>query len=247
MLDPYLDAQGRPTGGTGILNFDPERLRSLAVDLDGRGFQLHYHAIGDRAVREALDAIEAARRVNGPRDARHHIAHIQLVHPDDLPRFRGLDVVANAQPLWAVHEPQMDDLTIPILGPRRTGWQYPFGSLLRAGARLAFGSDWTVSPADPFPQMEVAVRRVWPAKRDAEAFLPDERITLEEALRAATAGSAFVNRQDGGGWLGAGRLADLAVLDRDLDSTDAGPIGDTKVVATIVGGDVVFESAALEV
>ena len=247
LLEPYLDAAGRPAGGTGILNFEPERLRQLAIELDARGFQLHYHAIGDRAVREALDAIEVARRANGPRDARHHIAHIQVIHPDDLPRFRALDAVANAQPLWAVHEAQMDELTIPILGPERTTWQYPFGSLLRAGARLAFGSDWTVSTADPFPQIEVAVRRIWPGNREAEPFLPDERITLDEALRAATVGSAFVNRQDEAGWLGVGRLADLAILDRDLGAPDAGPIGETKVVGTMVGGELVFEAAALEV
>jgi hypothetical protein len=246
LLKPYLDAGGRPTGGTGILNFEPAVLRRLAVELDARGFQLHYHAIGDRGVREALDAIEAARRTNGPRDARHHIAHIQLIHPDDLPRFRALEVVANAQPLWAVHEPQMDRLTIPILGPERTAWQYPFGSLLRAGARLAFGSDWTVSTADPFPQIEVAVRRIWPGNPDGEPFLPSERITLDDALRAATVGSAFVNRQDEAGWLGVGRLADLVVLDRHLGAPDAGPIADTKVVATVIGGDFVFESAALE-
>ncbi len=246
LLEPYLDTDGRPTGGTGISNRSPAELNRLAVELDSRGFQLHYHAIGDRAVREALDAIEAARTTNGARDARHHIAHIQLIHPDDLPRFATLDAVANAQPLWAVHEAQMDVLTIPLLGPGRTGRQYPFASLLRAGAHLAFGSDWTVSTANPFPQIEVAVRRVWPEHREAEPFLPDERIPLEEALRAATAGSAFVNRQDEAGWLGVGRLADLVVLDRDIDTTDAGPIGDTKVVATMVGGAFVFEAPALE-
>lgn len=246
LLDPYLDSDGRPTGGTGISNREPVELRRLAVELDARGFQLHYHAIGDRAVREALDAIEAARRANGIRDARHHIAHIQLIHPDDLRRFAVLDAVANAQPLWAVHEAQMDELTIPFLGPERTTWQYPFGSLLRAGARLAFGSDWTVSTADPFPQIEVAVRRIWPGNREAEPFLPDERITLDEALRAATVGSAFVNRQDEAGWLGVGRLADLAILDRELGAPDAGPIGETRVVGTMVGGEFVFESPALE-
>ena len=246
LLQPYVDTDGRPTGETGILNRDPGELNRLAVELDARGFQLHYHAIGDRAVREALDAIEAARRSNGPRDARHHIAHIQLIHPDDLPRFAELDAVANAQPLWAVHEAQMDELTIPILGPERAAWQYPFGSLLRAGGRLAFGSDWTVSTADPFPQIEVAVRRIWPGNRDSEPFLPSERISLEEAFRAATVGSAFVNRQDEAGWLGVGRLADLAVLDRDIDARDAGPIGDTRVVAATVGGELVFESPALE-
>ncbi len=246
LLEPYLDADGRPTGRNGMANFDPDELRRLSVDLDARGFQLHYHAIGDRAVREALDAIEAARSANGARDARHHIAHIQLIHPDDVPRFAALGAIANAQPLWAVHEAQMDELTIPFLGPERAGWQYPFGSLLRAGARLAFGSDWTVSTANPFPQIEVAVRRVWPERRDTEPFLPDERLTLDQALRAATVGSAFVNRQDDAGWLGVGRLADLAIADRDIDAADAGPIGDTSVVATMVGGVFVFEGAALE-
>jgi predicted amidohydrolase YtcJ len=143
----------------------------------------------------------------------------------------------------------MDELTIPILGPERTAWQYPFGSLLRAGARLAFGSDWTVSTAEPFPQLEVAVRRVWPGEDDGIPFLPAERLTLDEALRAFTVGSAFVNWQDEAGWLGVGRLADLVVLDRDLDLVDLGLSGDlaaTKVVATLVGGELVHEAPALE-
>jgi predicted amidohydrolase YtcJ len=249
MLEPYLGGDGAPAGGRGTLNFDPAVLRALAVDLDARGFQLHYHAIGDGAVREALDAIEVARRANGARDGRHHVAHIQVIHPDDIPRFRALDAVANGQPLWAVHESQMDELTIPILGPERTAWQYPFGSLLRAGARLAFGSDWTVSTAEPFPQLEVAVRRVWPGEVDGIPFLPAERLTLDEALRAFTVGSAFVSWQDESGWLGVGRLADLVVLDRDLDLVDLGLSGDlaaTKVVATLVGGELVHEAPALE-
>ena len=246
LLDPYLDERGEPNGGIGMTTLVPEELNRLSIALDAQGFQLHYHAIGDRAVREALDAIEATSVANGARDARHHIAHIQLIHPDDLPRFAALGAVANAQPLWAVHEAQMDQLTIPFLGAERTQWQYPFASLLRAGARLAFGSDWTVSTADPFPQLEVAVRRVWPERRDAAPFLPAERITLDEALAAATVGSAFVNRQDDAGWLGVGRLADLAILDRDIDAPDAGPIGDTSVVGTVVGGAFVFEGPALE-
>lgn len=246
LLSPYLDTAGSPTGGIGMTSLPAHELVRRSVELDALGFQLHFHAVGDRAVREALDAIEAARAANGSRDARHHIAHIQLIHPDDVPRFAALDAVANAQPLWAVHEAQMDELTIPFLGPERSGWQYPFGSLLRAGARLAFGSDWTVSTADPFPQIEVAVRRVWPEHRDGAPFLPGERLTLDEALRAATVGSAFVNRQDEAGWLGEGRLADIAILDRDIDAPDAGPIGDTRVVGTMVGGAFVFEAPALE-
>lgn len=246
LLDPYLDEEGLPTGGVGMTTLESAELNRLAVALDGRGFQLHFHAIGDRAVREALDAIESARAANGARDARHHVAHIQLIHPDDLPRFAALGAIANAQPLWAVHEAQMDTLTIPLLGPERTTWQYPFASLLRAGARLAFGSDWTVSTANPFPQIEVAVRRVWPEHRDAPPFLPAERITLDEALSAAIVGSAFVNHQDEAGWLGEGRLADLVILDRDIDRRAAEPIGDTSVVGTMIGGEFVFEALALE-
>ena len=246
LLSPYLDPEGRPTGGTGFSNREPAQLNRLAVELDARGFQLHYHAIGDRAVRESLDAIEAARGANGARDSRHHIAHIQLIHPDDVPRFGALGAVANMQPYWAVHETQMDVLTIPILGPERTRWQYPFGSLLRSGARLAMGSDWTVSTAEPLRLIEVAVNRVDDFHRDGEPFLPEQRLTLDEALRAATAGSAFVNGLDEGGWLGVGRLADLVVLDRELGAAGAGPIGDALAVATMVGGDLVFEADALE-
>ena len=149
MLEPYLSADGGRTDRTGILFVEPDRLRRVTQLLDAAGFQVHFHAIGDRAVREALDAVEVARLANGPTDGRHHIAHIQLIHPADVVRFAPLDVVANAQPFWACHDPQMDDLTIPFLGPERAAWQYPFGSLLRAGARLAMGSDWGVSSADP--------------------------------------------------------------------------------------------------
>ena len=128
---------------------DPADLAEQVTRLDAAGFGVHVHAIGDRAVREALDAFEAARASNVVSAGRHHIAHIQVVHPDDIPRFAQLSVTANMQALWAAHEPQMDDLTIPFLGPERAARQYPFGALLRAGARLAAGSDWAVSSANP--------------------------------------------------------------------------------------------------
>ncbi len=149
---------------------------------------MHFHAIGERAVREALDAIEAARAANGMNDHRHHIAHIQVIHPDDVPRFRELGVVANAQPLWAVNEGQMLHLTIPFLGPERSGWQYPFGSLVRSGAALALGSDWSVSSADPIEQIHVAVNRTAPSTYaygggGGGVFLPHERIDLADGDR----------------------------------------------------------------
>jgi predicted amidohydrolase YtcJ len=246
MLEPYLDAKGRPTANRGIPFVEPATLPPVVTRLDREGFQVHFHAIGDGAVRAALDAVEAAVRANGRHDARHHIAHLQVVHPDDVPRFGRLGIVANAQALWACHEPQMDDLTIPFLGPERTSHQYPFGSLLRAGARVAMGSDWSVSTPDPFKQMEAAVTRVDPDHRGGEPFLPEERIGLDDALTAFTRGSAFVNGLDGEtGTLAPGMLADLVVVDRDIGAPDAGPIGDSRALLTMVAGNVVHEERAL--
>jgi len=198
-------------------------------------------------VREALDAIEAARRTNGRTDGRHHIAHIQVIHPDDVPRFAALGVVANAQPYWACHEGQMDNLTIPFLGPERATWQYPFASLLRSRATLAMGSDWPVSTPNPLQEIEVAVTRVADITRDLPPFLPDQRLALDDALAAFTLGSAYVNHLDTEtGSIEVGKAADLVVLDRDLFAPDAGPIGDARCVLTLVEGVAVFEDPALD-
>ncbi len=247
MLEPYLSADGGRTDRTGILFVEPDRLRRVTQLLDAAGFQVHFHAIGDRAVREALDAVEVARLANGPTDGRHHIAHIQVIHPADVVRFAPLDVVANAQPFWAGHDPQLDDLTIPFLGPERTTWQYPFKSLLRAGARLAMGSDWSVSTADPLLEMEIAVNRVHRFTGPTyPVFLPEERLTLDEAIHGFTMGSAYVNHlDDETGSLTVGKLADLVVLDRDLFDREAGEIGDARVVATFIEGEAVHEDPAL--
>jgi predicted amidohydrolase YtcJ len=247
MIDPYLRADGSSSGNRGISFIDPERLPGWVTRLDSAGLQPHFHAIGDRAVRECLDAVAAARAANGPSDTRPHIAHIQVIHPDDVARFATLDVAANAQPLWACHEGQMDELTIPFLGPERTTWQYPFRSLLDAGARLAMGSDWSVSTPDPLAEMEVAVTRVYPESRDAaEPFLADQRLSLAESIRAFTAGSAWVNHLDAEtGTIEPGKLADLAVIDRDLFASDAGPIAEARVIGTLVGGELVYEAAEL--
>jgi hypothetical protein len=242
MIDPYLDRSGRATDRRGIDFIDPGILREAVAQIDALGFQPHFHAIGDRAVRNGLDAVAAARAANGPSDTRPHIAHIQVIHPDDVARFAALGVVANAQPFWACHEPQMDVLTIPFLGPERSAWQYPFRSLLAAGARLAMGSDWSVSTADPLREMEVAVRRVADIHRDAEPFLPDERLDLGDALAAFTIGSAYVNHlEKETGSLEVGKLADLVVLDRDIVGSGAGPLGDARVSATFVDGVAVHD------
>ncbi|MDT5264065.1 MAG: hypothetical protein QOI90_691, partial [Mycobacterium sp.] len=171
MLEPYLDACGCPGENMGKSFVDPTTLKEISVRLDALGFQLHYHALGDRAVRESLDAVEAARAANGDNDLRHTLAHIQVVHPADIPRFAELGVVANMQPLWARHEDQMDLLTIPFLGTRRAAWQYPFGSLQRAGSLLASGSDWPVSTANPLEIIHTTVNRA-PAGATGPAALP---------------------------------------------------------------------------
>jgi predicted amidohydrolase YtcJ len=248
MLSPYLDAHGHPTGNAGHSFVEAEELKQAVVALAAEGFQVHVHAIGDRGVREALDAFEAARSAEGHDglaerpDLRHHIAHIQVVHPDDVPRFAELEVAANAQALWAAHEPQMDELTIPFLGTERSTWQYPFGGLHRAGARMVMGSDWPVSSPDPLAAIHTAVNRTT-YDDPREAFLPEQALDLTAAFAAYTSGSAWVNsrdRIDGAGVLAPGNVADLAVLDRDPFAGPAEEIGAARVVSTWIGGGRVF-------
>jgi predicted amidohydrolase YtcJ len=243
MLDPYLDDGGSSTDNSGLSFVDPQALCQYVTELDAAGFQVHVHAIGDRAVREALDAVEMARNRNGPNDLRHHLAHIQVVHPDDIARFRRLGVSGNMQPLWAALEPQMVELTLPFLGETRSGWQYPFGALLRSGASLGAGSDWPVSSPNPLWGMHVAVNRRLPpqeSEREYNPFLPEQALDLTAALTAYTAGSAYLNHRDDAGVLAVGNVADLAVLDRDIFAAPVEEIALAKVVSTFVGGVPVF-------
>ncbi len=245
MLEPYRDPTGCHDHGSGLSYVDPIGLRAYVTQLDAQGFQVHLHAIGDRAVREALDAIAAARAANGMNDHRHHIAHLQVVHPDDVPRFARLGVTANMQALWAAHEPQMDELTIPFIGPERAARQYVFGDLLRSGALLAAGSDWAVSSANPMRAIHVAVNRSLQGSTgtQAEPFLPSQSLALGQALAAYTTGSAYVNHlDDETGTIEPGKLADLVVLDRDPFEHPAAEIGGTGVLATYVQGEPVYRS-----
>jgi predicted amidohydrolase YtcJ len=248
MLEPYLDSCGCQTRERGLSHVDPDELREHVTALDAHRFQVHFHAIGDRAVRECLDAIAAARAANGRTDHRHHIAHLHVVHPHDVPRFAELDVTANMQALWAAHEPQLDELTIPFLGPERAARQYLFGDLLRSGARLAAGSDWAVSSANPLRAIHVAVNRALPDSTgpQAEPFLPEQRLPAAEAFAAYTLGSAFVNHLDDvTGSIDTGKLADLVVLDRDPVAGPPGEISSAKVLATYVEGDSVYRADSL--
>ncbi|HWD03967.1 MAG TPA: amidohydrolase [Amycolatopsis sp.] len=246
VLESYLDLHGHPTEERGLGFLDPALLREVTVALDATGFAIHYHAIGDRGVRDVLDALEAAAAANGPSGLRHQIAHLQLVHPEDIPRFHDLGVTANLQALWAAHEPQMDELTWPFLGRPRADRQYPFGDLLRAGATLAMGSDWPVSTPDPLAAIHVAATRVLPGAR-RPALGPDQALPLATALRAYTAGSAAANQvADVAGSITPGRAADLVVLDRDPFAGAPHEIGDTRVVRTWVAGVEVYRANSIE-
>jgi predicted amidohydrolase YtcJ len=239
MIEPFCDGCGGHTENVGLMYVDREILLPAVTELDRLGFQVHMHAIGDRAIRTALDAVASARATNGPSDNRHHIAHVQVVQPEDVRRFAELDVVANCQTYWAQREPQMEEHTIPWIGRDRAELQYPFGSFSRAGAKLAMGSDWPVTTADPLRQMEVAVRRIDPDARTGAPFLPEERISLDAALAGFTSGTAYVNHDVDGGRLTVGSRADLAVLDQDIFDLD-GRIADARVQCTVASGEVVF-------
>jgi len=246
MSAPYLDRDGHPGDHRGRLFLEPEALGEITRRLAAEGFQLHFHAIGDRAVSTALDAL-AALPAGPRRAARHHLAHLQFITPRDISRFAELDAVANFQPLWACAETQMEELTIPFVGAERAAWQYQIGSLAAAGTRIAFGSDWPVSSADPLQEIHVAVNRVLserlgrPGEPECEKpFLPDQALTLDAAVDAFTAGVAWVNHEeDMVGQLLPGMRADLAVLDQDLYAIPARDIGSTSVVMTVAGGTVV--------
>jgi predicted amidohydrolase YtcJ len=215
---------------------EPEFLKEAVSALDAEGFQVHFHAIGDAAITQCLDAVAAAIEANGNSHRRHHIAHLQEIHPNDLARFRELDVIANFQPLWAYADSYVTDLTIPFIGEERANWMYTIRSVVNAGGMIAFGSDWSVSTANPFPQIETAVTRT-DADGDDEPFMPQETIDLPTALAAFTINSAYVNGiEKESGSIEVGKLADLIVLDRNLFSIPAKQISETKVLLTLLGG-----------
>lgn len=237
LLEPYEDAPH----SCGLPNWSAEGLSEAVRRFDADGFQIHIHAIGDAGVRMALDAIEHAERDNGARDRRPVIAHTQLVHPDDRPRFAALGVIANFEPLWAQHDDAMIDLTFPRLGPQRSALQYPIGTLLRQGAPVSFGSDWPVSSHRPLDGLSTAVTRVNAKGEPVGGWLPEERVPIAEAIAAYTAGSAHQAFDDDAGHLAVGQRADLVVLDRDITAVAGEEIPDAHVDQTWLAGTLVYE------
>ncbi|WP_182900372.1 amidohydrolase [Microbispora sp. H10830] len=227
LLAPYSDdpcTRGMPVWPYGDL------LKALTA-VDAMGLQAHLHAIGDAGIRTALDAIEHVTRVNGPRDRRPVIAHVQVLAEEDLPRFARLGVIANLQPLWARTDPPMAKLTFPRIGPERARRQYLIGSLLRAGVQVSFGSDWPVSDHRPLAGLPVAVTRENAEREPSGGWLPEERIGVEEALSAYSAGVAHqAFAEDERGTLAPGKVADLVWLDGDVRRLDPHDIAETTTV-----------------
>jgi predicted amidohydrolase YtcJ len=241
MLRPYEGMSATDQGARGYPQWEPGELREAIRVADAAGWQVQIHAIGDGAVRGVLDAYEWAAARNGPRDRRHRIEHIETVDPADIPRFTSLGVVASMQPYHAHPDPAQMEVYRSKIGPDRLSLGWPWNSILRAGGRLAFGSDWPIVSFNPFLGINSAVNRT----KDGQAaggWLPREHLTLAEALAGYTSGSAWAAHEDRvKGTLQAGMLADVVVLDRDLLSTPPSEIASASVQATIVGGRLVYD------
>jgi predicted amidohydrolase YtcJ len=239
---PYRDEHGHPTGNTGVTFVAPESLTEIARALDDAGFQMHFHALGDLAVREALDAVEG---LPNRERLRHHLAHLEFIQPEDVRRFANAGATANLQPLWAQNDTGFLEHTVPFLDPSFEQLIYPFGDLHRAGASLAAGSDWPVSSADPIEGIHVAVNRSSHETVDAGPLLPEQALPLSVIWDAYTYGSAWLShRENTTGEIRVGAAADLIVLDRDPFSRPAEEIAATTVTGTWIDGDRVWERRA---
>ncbi len=239
LLAPY-----RGTGSDcGQLLFKPEELKRTVECLVSEGVQVHVHAIGDRAVRTALDAFEHSQNESRKGDLRHHIAHLEMVTSKDIPRFRRLSVSPNVQAFWAQRDSYIRDLTEPRLGEERSSSLYPIGSLAKSGALLVAGSDWPVSSLNPFDAIEVAIRRRAPGDKTASPWLPHESVDLATMLAAFTINGACVQHQEQtSGSLEVGKAADFVVLDRNLFEIPEETIHKTKVLWTVLDGQEVYRA-----
>lgn len=239
LLEPYLGRHG----DAGTPSYDQPTLDRLVGQLDREGFQIHVHAIGDRAIRMTLDAFEKASKENGARDARHSIAHLQLIDPADIPRFRRLGVVANFEALWANGDEYLTKLADPALGPRRSRWEYPIASVVRTGAVVSGGSDWSVSSLNPLEAIEMGITHVDPERPGMAAWNPAERVDLPTMIALYTINAAYANRLEREtGSIEVGKLADLVILDHNLFEVPTDRIHTVKVVRTLLEGKTVYRA-----
>lgn len=234
MLAPYSD----DAATSGILTMPAEKLKALAIERDKAGFQMNFHAIGDRANRVSLDAFEAATKANGPRDRRDRIEHAQVVAPSDFPRFAKLQVIASMQPSHETSDMRWAEQRV---GPERAKGAYAWATMLKFGVRLAFGTDYDVEPISPFRGLYACVTRELPTGGPQGGWQPQEKISLDDCLRAYTTGSAYGEFMEGKkGELKAGEFADFIVLSSDLTKAEPRDYANTKVLRTVVGGRSVY-------
>lgn len=234
LLAPYSDDPST----SGILTADPIKFRAMAIERDKAGFQINFHAIGDRANRIALDIFEAVAKANGPRDRRDRIEHAQVLSPDDLPRFAMLHVIASMQPS---HETTDMRWASTRIGPDRAKGAYAWSSLLKSGARLAFGTDYDVEPISPMRGLYACVTREYPEGGPEGGWQAQEKISLEDCIRAYTSGSAYAQFETGKkGELKPGEYADFIILSDDLTKLPPKQYTKTAVLRTVVGGRTVF-------
>ncbi|MFJ2353491.1 amidohydrolase [Glutamicibacter sp. NPDC087673] len=244
MIEPYRDKCGHQTNNNGLSFISAENLAAYVIALDAAGFQVHFHALGDAAVRDALDAVAAARAANGPSSNRHHLAHLQVVSEADTGRFTELDAVANLQPLWACHEDQLDELTLPFMPESAQDRQYPFGDLVACGARLAAGSDWPVSSADPIAGAHIAVNRIAPEIQSVPLGGEKQCLDLSAIWAAYTSGTAYVNhREDITGSIAPGYFADFVVVTPNPFDGPVEKIHESRVVSTWIDGECVYQAS----
>ena len=235
MLEPYSD----DPKSTGILIMEPDKLRAMAIERDKAGFQLNFHAIGDRANRVALDVFEAVAKANGKRDRRDRIEHAQVVASEDLPRFAKLNVIASMQPSHQTTDMRWAESRV---GPERIKGAYAWATLEKSGARLAFGTDYPVEVVNPFRGLYACVARALPDGTPAGGWQPQEKISLQDCIRAYTSGSAYAEFEEGKkGELKAGQYADFIILSKDLTKVPASDFLKTEVLQTVVGGRTVYE------
>ncbi len=239
MLEPYSDDPSTK----GKLFWDPDKYKTAVAELDKRGLQIFTHAIGDYAVRTALDAYENAENVNHTQDRRPRIEHIETITTTDIPRFGKLGVIASMQPLHAY--PDEDTLRVWAgnNGPDRASRAWVWNSIAKAGGRLAFGSDWNVVTLNPWEGLQMAVTRQTIEGTPAGGWMPQERVTLAQAVEGYTLGAAYAGRREKTeGSIEAGKLADLVIVSQDIFAIDPHTIAQTKVIKTIVGGRVVYQA-----
>jgi predicted amidohydrolase YtcJ len=236
MNAPYSDDPST----SGFMNIDTEKLKTMAIERDRLGFQLAFHAIGDKANHIALDVFESVQRVNPARDRRDRIEHAQVLAPEDIPRFARLGILASMQPSHETNDMRWAEQRI---GPERAKGAYAWNSLQKAGAKLAFGTDYDVEPINPMRGLYACVTRELPDGGPPGGWESQEKISLDDCIRAYTTGSAYAEFEDGKkGQLVVGQYADFIVLSNDLTKIPASQFTKTKVLRTVVGGRTVFSA-----